>query len=921
MADGQIVHKKVSGLRTARNKFLVPEGSLLVAQNATIDMSDVISTRRGFSRHGAQQSAAFARLFEFRKTMIGVTGQTIKYYDSVLGWTAWTGSYTPPSGEPIRGVEVDEKFYFTTDNGPFVQDTLTGTPRRAGIPRALDVQASANSSATGWMPANTKVGYRLVWGKESLPPGSPSEFAIVTNSGVSKIFVNLDIASSTPRIQVSYSSHGLTTGDAVVISQNGSFGIVPGTYIVEVIDQDNFVFTNTTLAAIIGTVLVSTTKDTTITSTIPSGVEAGWWFEVYRSSATVDLDSDPFDDCQAVTKQFVTSTDISNGYVTWIDTVDDAFRGVQLYTNDGTAEGFDATNDRPPFARFIAHFRGHVFYFGVRREHEAEIQLQTTDGITDEVGAVTITAGGTPVSYTFSASEVIASRKFQRFTESGEGSMAQAVRKTAQSLAKVVNRDATSPVYCYYQSGPNDEPGKILFRRRDLFDISFSVTANSSVPSGAFSPSLPASGTAVASSNEAFANRVDRSKSQKPEAVPTLNNMGIGRHGFSTLGVVVLKDSMLVAREDGVFEVTGETDGFMGRNFVVRELDPTLVLVAPETFVALDNAAFGWFNQGVCRVSSGGSAIISDDIYDLLTGVKRFQNFPTRVFAIPNDSDQKYILFVPEDGSASYSTLGYVFDYLENSWMGPWRKDVTCGLVSNEEDVIYLSHALDFYALRERKDYQDYDFVDEEFSVSVTANGTTTLNGVTVSTADVTYTYSETLAEGWLFRQGVNRANVEVVTPLGGTSYRLALSRQFTITNTTADLGIPIEVLIHWADDPAENVGKVHDFVEAQIYMDGPSARHHYIGFSSDVIGAETMLPRIDQSASTGWGDEWGGIWGNPVSNFSTPIRAPVPRQHRRARALRTVYRNKWARERVDILQLSLVVNDISEMTTLAPRT
>lgn len=804
-----------------------------------------------------------------------------------------------------------------------MQETLTSVPRRSGIPPGLDLQTANTGPGGSWFEPNTRVGHRIVWGKDELPPGTPSMFAISTNTLSTKGFLNLDLTSSTPTIRVTYTSHGFSSGNVVkIVADLVATGIVTGSYVITFVDSNNFTFTNPGFAAFSSTLQVGKLYDVQLTSTIPGDVVAGWWWEAYRSTATANLNSDPFDDCQLVTHQVVTSTDISNGYIQWTDTVSDAQRGVQLYTNEG-AEGLDLANDRPPFAKHIAHFRGHAFYFGTYREHFRSLDMQNTDLITDDTGSITITSGGSPFTYTAAATEDVALKKFQRFTEAVEGTMSVAVRKTAQSLCKIINRDASAPFYAFYISGVADDPGRMVIERSDLLDIEFSIVRSAGIAAGAFVEDPPTSGTTFVSDNESFSNRAARSKFQKSESVPEQKTNSIGRKGFDVLGVVTLKDSLMVCKEDGVFEVTGETDGLAGENFVVREIDPELILIAPETLVALDNVAFGWFNAGIMRVSSAQAAIISDDIFDLLEDAKRMTNFKTATFGVSYSSEQKYQLWIPEIGSTPYATLGYVYDFLENSWLGPWKKKVTCGFVlspRSEVDLLYMGHAIDNYALSERKDYTEDDYQDEAIAVTVTAFGTTALNGVTVATATVSYSYSETLDEGWLFQQGNFRANVEAVSGLGGGSFLLTLSSNITVATGAANLSLPIELLIHWADDVAGNVAQQKDYVEAQIYMSDSSALHHYVGFVSDEIGTETWLPRITQTQSGGWGSSWGTIWGDPLPNFSTPVRAPIPREHRRARALRVLYRHRWAREPVNIIQMALSVNTISEMTTLSPR-
>ncbi len=90
------------------------------------------------------------------------------------------------------------------------------------------------------------------------------------------------------------------------------------------------------------------TKDVSVILYIPDPVLEGYFFQAYRS-AIVDKTIEPSDDLQLVYEGVATSTDITNGYVTFTDITPDDLRGAALYTNP-TQEGILQANDEPPCA-------------------------------------------------------------------------------------------------------------------------------------------------------------------------------------------------------------------------------------------------------------------------------------------------------------------------------------------------------------------------------------------------------------------------------------------------------------------------------------------------------------------------------------------------------------------------------------------
>jgi len=917
MGASQTLRQKQAGLHTWGNKILLPEGSLLLAKNAVIDRDEIISCRRGLGRHGGTGSMTVTAkaFFEYLGELVVLDGTTLKYDALGIGQaaslTTWSGSYSPPAGVRMRGFEVDKKLIFTTNLGPFIQESATGTPRRTGMPRGLDVQLALSGTGDGWFAPDTQVSYRVIWGKARLAPGAPTNQEPLSNPGFA-----VTLAKSGTTVTVTHTAHGYSTGNIVAIYGLSDTTYVEADHTITVTGANTYTYT-VDVEPIPATATGRAGKrfDVLLTTTIPQGVVAGDWFQVYRSPQSAGINASPEDEHKKLKEIVITAADIANGFVTFTDTFDDAFRGLDLYTNPATGDGIEFQNDRPPHAEFIVHFRGHTIYLNIFREHQVSSQLLILAGITPEVDTVTVTIGGSTITYIASLTEDLAARRFKVFTGTVDS---ENVRNTAKSLIKVINRDAGSSIYAYYASGLDDEPGHILFERRDLTDSAFTVSGTT-VIQAAFTPILP-----LTSSNDAGHHKAAISRHQISEAAPRANEVEVAKLGFDILGAVTLRDSVIVATEKGIHEITGETDGHLGNDFIVREVDPTLILIHPECFVAQDNAAFGWFQQGIVRVTSAGSQLVSYSIKGDLDKITRSSAFQPATFFVPYESYQKLVVWVPAVSTEDFARLGYAYDLISQTWSGPWEKPVSCGVVLEGKDKMFLGHPLDNKVLIERKDYTDNDFYDEEIPVVYSNIGTTTVNGVTVTTCDITYNYSQmAFDEGFLVIQtgdhGPLRATVLSFTDLGGGTFRCVLDKEIPLTFGSGRVGLPIEMLIHWVDDAARNPALLKDFIQGQIYMESNTAYHHYMGFMSDAIGQEEWLPRIDIPNTGGWGSDWGAVWGDPEPNLSIPISSEVPRDHRRCRTLRPMYRHKWALEPVNIVQMALEVYPLGSTTTRNP--
>ena len=191
----QVLNLKISGLYTNPNQFSeVPEGSLQRADNIQIDKGSVAEPRRGQAKYGQLPSGytgSVDALFDYQSTLIASYDNKLARDNGSGTFTAYSGTYSAPSGHRIKSTQANKNFYFTTSANIKKMSDVSATPINAGAPRALDGYCSIDSgSSNGFLGNGESVAYRFVWGykdtNDNLIIGSPSGRATVTNSSGDK---------------------------------------------------------------------------------------------------------------------------------------------------------------------------------------------------------------------------------------------------------------------------------------------------------------------------------------------------------------------------------------------------------------------------------------------------------------------------------------------------------------------------------------------------------------------------------------------------------------------------------------------------------------------------------------------------------------------------------------------------------------
>lgn len=160
---------------------------MTVAQNVVCDRPGVIETRRGFEFYGDALPSAAVKAFVYEESLLWycTDGELVYDSDGAGTWVTYSGVYSPPTDNFINSAQSNGNFYFTTNNGVYKLDSLTGTPTQAGAPEGLDVTVALTGAGTA-MVTNSQVAYALVWGyldaNENLILGAPTQWTYIANS-------------------------------------------------------------------------------------------------------------------------------------------------------------------------------------------------------------------------------------------------------------------------------------------------------------------------------------------------------------------------------------------------------------------------------------------------------------------------------------------------------------------------------------------------------------------------------------------------------------------------------------------------------------------------------------------------------------------------------------------------------------------
>jgi len=851
MAFKEQLTVKANGIYSYQDQLSeVPEGSLSEASNIVINKDGLFSPRRGYrnldsSLQGAIKSMHTYTVNRFNHLLAYSEydgSKELSAYDDDTGtWSTFPTSITPPEGaNTIKTSQANKNLFLTSSNGVQKLDAINGDILDAGAPEGLDIETLDVNIGSGG----------------SIPDEANAQ-AVAYRTVWGYRDANNNLVLGPPSQRVVHSIPGAVAGPS----------------------------------------------DVSLTITIPSPpVDESWFVQVYRTSVLVGLSptevGDPGDDMGLVLERNPLLADINNQEMTIVDVTPDTLRGADLYTN-ATQQGPLQANYAPPQCLDLALYQNHMFYANTQSKYQVEMALLAVDG-----KAVPTNSTALQKDDTVTIDGVVYTAR--RLADGGEDpstnhflvgdgpSLSDNIEDTAKSLIKVINKSASnSTIWAVYDSGETDVPGLIRLYERDFGDAA--AFQFDSSRAGAWSPDL-ATGPQE-SDNEVKPNRLYYSKFQQPESVPLLQFFDVGAANDEILRILPLRSILLIFTSAGIYKLTGAT----ANSFQISLLDDTAVLEAPDSLVALNNNAVGFFDQGVCQVSYGSVSILSRPIEGDLNQIRGAagDKLGELTFGISYETDRKYMIGLPTGDADTEAQIIYVYNVFTQSWT-TYDLAFRNGIIRKEDDKIYLCKTDTI--IQERKDYSDLDFAEPEIDVEATV-----VAGVNITLANIVG-----VKVGYLYLE--DTSNYSIITGVDLTTNTITVLDDLEWNVGTAEVRPYIQTSIEWNPITADTPNILKQWSEATLLVNKPITSAD-VSFKTLTSGFYETVHFNDTSEGP-WGlFEWGDVpWGGTGTLFR--YRTWVPREKQRDSAIILKVEQDTINNDFEISGWSLIYRDISQRVT-----
>jgi hypothetical protein len=839
----QEIQLTCKGLFTMPNALSqVPDGSCLIAQNVVVDYDGLLSGRRGIRQFGTSlqtiTGSVHTNIF-----------QEFFYAGSKL---IWFGDVTVSDTNPAR-------FYFGYDSdnlGTWIETTHPFSPPAYAF---TDTYRSVQSNGNFYMTSTTGL---LKTDAPSHPliqaGGLPGLDGTATLTGASGF-----MATNT---EVAYRMTWTTT--------DANHNDVQGTPSTRVIVSNS----------------TGGSRNVILVFTIPHGTKTTDQYTIYRSLMSASSTTQPSDELQLTIQGFPSSTDLTNGFFTVTDSTPESLLGAALYTNSGQ-EGIAQANNIPPLANDVCFFQGYVIYGAATTQNKFLLSLLSTNG----VGALmigdtfTVTTGLSSFTLTAEAAENIPAAQFKVFSG---GDPASDILNTKQSLIRVLNRQSQTQVYAYDSTDVNSAsslPGDFVLQEQGISRIQFGVSSSNST---AWFPKL----TVVPSDNLSLAGGFIGSgycsKFEQPEAVPIANTISVGNKYFEWLRCLPLRNSVIVLKADGCFQLTGTAFPF-----TVTTLDLGTILTAPESPTVMSNQVFAFTNQGVVAITETGPGIISRPIENELQEISSYlhPNFPEITFGTSYETDRKWIMStVSSVDNFQLATIQYVYDIITQTWTTYQYPIALWDLhESPTEHRLYAASADATYPFmfQERKAFANSDFADIEIPTTITAFSGTMLTVTSTAGAHIGWSIAQLSAEG--DNEPSIVSVISVITNIVDSTHIVVkdiknwnLAASFTAYEQPINIDVLFTPIIgvRELNGARGNPGTVKFFQEIQLFFQNIAFDSITFNFSSDFVASTTPVIFTPFIQDTGWGTfPWGsGPWGSGAAPLQS-LRNYIPLGARRA--------------------------------------
>lgn len=874
-------YKTIRGLDLNSNGFVPVPGkdfgsknSTVIADNCVLSRQRMIGNRKGFDYFGATTPNRVDGFAEYQSTIIEheSDGSLFRRDPTTGTRNTYSGNFIPPSPYRFDSSVGRGSLFFTSTQGTQKIDAVANNPIRAGLTKGLDTRGSVTGTGNGFMNGFSKVAYRITWTRtdannQTLRSDVSTRFIVTNNTRLSTTITS---AAGTATATTA-SAHGFTTGDTILIA-----GAVQtpynGSVVITVTGATTFTYVvaGGPVSPATGAITSEKANNVSLTFSVPADVRTGDSYEVWRTITKDASNADPGDDCFLVSR--TVNVTAASATVTFVDVTLDTIisAGTPLYTN-ATQEGALQGNSRPPVCSAIATYKDFTIYANSALDHQITISMLASINFiqspTASFSTLILTDGTGSRTYTCAGAENVSTQTWQQFT--GGISNAANIENTTRSICHVINGDTSGRWYAEYSSGINDNPGIFRVWARNPISGPVWFQASTTTTGNQFSPAIPTSGQTVITSNDARVNRMFISKFQSPDHVPILNFIDCGRLDQPILRVLTSREALYVIKSDGIYYVNG-----LNLPFSLIELDLTCRCIAPASAVQLNNVIYMLSNQGVVKVSLSGVTVISFDIEPIvMVKTLALSNLAAQAFAIANESERHYILYLPQVNGDTSATNAYIFHTFISEWVR-WTNPASAGIALNSNYTLYLSSGLENAILKERRNGDNTDYSDQALAVTVT--GQTALV-VTVTWASGVYQPSP----GLTLHQGASISKVLSVALVTGITWNFTIDRTVSYSNGAATARLPIFSQVRLSANPLGEIGQSKSIYEVAFILDSDSATMATLEVATNEAPVFNQYT-ISRILTAGWGSAgWGETpWGDVESAAKTvpwAIDLPIP--------------------------------------------
>lgn len=925
--------RKFSGLYLQPNSFGVPDGAMEVAENVVISRDDTITSRRGFPVFYTPGSGVTLNtLATYQNKLIAICNDRVYWIDDAGVATQLSGSITATN--PVRYFEANKNFYFTTDNGLKKLTAYDSAILDAGASPALDclvIQWATAGSSSNPIAASTGnpvvTGYRIVFGRRdannNLILGAPSDVAELSNRCKTFAAPAVTWAKAGAVVTLTATAHGHVIGGYAIVNGSSDLTALPnGVYIVQTTPTaDTFTVTVPAGGGAAGTCGLLGTRQALVQGSIPSGVNAGDFFQVYRSTQSTTV----VPDYRLIAERTITSGEKTLGVVTLIDDVPVISEGSQLYTNPNSREGELQANYPPPLCNDVTYYKGYAIYAGTLARALLPFSVVSTTLASGTDWVEIRVAGGTPQRYRMRTGIANNAETALSITGAGPftinttgtnglvngdtvlitnvtgGAYADQVVSISGVTASSFNVTLTgtgTPTGCVFQAVQNSS-GEYLFdlEQGGLVDQQFTAEGlvkainrnpNSGVWAKYISTPTDAPGRIQLIAKNFSQNIEIRASSTAAgsgffPALPTsfgavvstaddLPNASyyskvnepeaVALLNYHLIGSQNKEIQRAFALRDSILYL--KDDGIFRQNgdiaqfFQATILDNTIFVLAASSAALINNQVVLLSNQGVCLATENAVQIISRRIELPIAAVLGASTLAANTAAVTYESERLYILrTLAPDTGSGFGRVTWVYNTLTETWT-TWDTYFKNAVVGPGDKLYYID--LDNKLRRERKNQNKLDFCDDSYATTVLSVSSDKLSA-SITSASIAPAPGDVLVQSNVI------SKIKTATLVTGTTYTVEFwSRTNLVAAQTPTLYRGIEHDMVFAPFHAGKTNVRKQFAQYQVHTRDQSLTNMTLSFSNDIYGGseEVAWNSSAIAGQGGWGDlPWGVFpWG-----------------------------------------------------------